>query len=56
MQEALQTMTVLKNIWEKLIAHTSLNKSKNSIFSEKINEFCNKMTKRFFAILTIRAS
>jgi hypothetical protein len=56
MQLALKTMTILKNIWEKLIAHTSPHKSKDSTFSEKLNEFSNKMTKRFFTILTIRAS
>jgi hypothetical protein len=34
---------------EKLIAHTSPHKSKNSMFSEKLNEFCNKMTMNFSA-------
>ena len=40
-------MNILKNIREKLIAHTSPHKYKVSMFSEKINEFCNKITKDF---------
>jgi hypothetical protein len=40
-------MSILKNIREKLIAHTSPHKSKDSMFSEKINEFCNKISRDF---------
>ena len=40
-------MTILKNIPKKLIAHTSPHKSKVSMFSDKLNEFCNKIAKYF---------
>ena len=40
-------MTILKNIQVKLIAHTSPHKSKDSMFSEKLNDFYNEITKDF---------
>jgi len=42
-------MTISKNPPIKLIAHTSPHKSKDSMFFENLNEFCNKITKDFSA-------
>jgi hypothetical protein len=49
-------MPISKNTPKTLITYTSPHKSKDSKFSEKLNEFNINNDMRLFAVWTIRAS